>query len=127
MGNKRLLIEMSKALEEQAAIGGAVATTFRDGDRSLDVTMRLARAERTDLSRVYNLPIATAEGAVPLSRLVEAPAALSRALSQIGLLPRGAGVLVVCAGGGGQRRADGGADGTDVVAQMRDAGGGYAC
>ena len=28
-------------------------------------------------------------GAVPLSRLVEAPAALSRALSQIGLLPRG--------------------------------------
>ena len=48
----------------QAAIGGAVATTFRDGDRSLDVTMRLARAERTDLSRVYNLPIATAEGAV---------------------------------------------------------------
>ncbi len=29
------------------------------------------------------------DGAVPLSRLVEAPAALSRALSQIGLLPRG--------------------------------------
>ena len=53
----------------QAAIGGAVATTFRDGDRSLDVTMRLARAERTDLSRVYNLPIATAEGAVPLSQI----------------------------------------------------------
>ena len=25
------------------------------------------------------------------------------------------------------RRADGGADGTDVVAQMRDAGSGYAC
>ena len=53
----------------QAAIDGAVATTFRDGDRSLDVTMRLARAERTDLSRVYNLPIATAEGAVPLSQI----------------------------------------------------------
>lgn len=30
------------------------------------------------------------DGAVPLSRLVEAPAALARALSQIGLLPKGA-------------------------------------
>jgi len=28
---------------------------------------------------------------------------------------------------GALRRADGGADGADVVAQMRDAGGGYAC
>jgi chromosome segregation protein len=34
-------------------------------------------------------PAPLPEGAVPLSRLVEAPAALSRALAQIGLLPRG--------------------------------------
>ena len=53
----------------QAAIGGAGTTSFRDADLALDVTMRLSDAERTDLSRIADLPIATPNGSVPLSQL----------------------------------------------------------
>nr|WP_317894258.1 efflux RND transporter permease subunit [uncultured Sphingomonas sp.] len=53
----------------QSAIGGTGTTAFRDRDLSLDVTLRLATAERTDLGRIANLPIATPQGPVPLSQL----------------------------------------------------------
>lgn len=53
----------------QAAIGGAGATSLRERDLSLDVVMRLSTNERTDLGRIANLPIATAQGSVPLSQL----------------------------------------------------------
>jgi multidrug efflux pump len=53
----------------QAAIGGLTATSFRDNDRAIDVVMRLDAGERTDLGRIASLPIATANGPVPLSQL----------------------------------------------------------
>jgi multidrug efflux pump len=53
----------------QAAIAGAGVTTYRDRDLALDVVMRLDTAERTDLGRIANLPIATQSGPVALSQL----------------------------------------------------------
>ncbi|MDK2770420.1 MAG: efflux RND transporter permease subunit [Sphingomonas sp.] len=64
----------------QAAIGGIGTTRFRDGDRALDVTMRLSTSERTDLGRIANLPISTANGPVPLAQLGRVSAASEPAL-----------------------------------------------
>jgi multidrug efflux pump len=64
----------------QAALAGAPVTSYRDGDRALDVVMRLDTAERTDLGRIASLPIATPNGPVPLSQLGRVSAASEPAL-----------------------------------------------
>jgi hypothetical protein len=59
MGNKRLLIEMSKALEEQAAIGGAaiVLGTFQFAEHFTSRTAKRWRemSEKTGLAGVYGV------------------------------------------------------------------------
>ncbi|GAB22611.1 hypothetical protein GOPIP_031_02320 [Gordonia polyisoprenivorans NBRC 16320 = JCM 10675] len=61
LGNKRLLIEMSKALEEQAAIGGAaiVVGTFQHARHFTERTAARWRAmsERTGLAGVYGVDL----------------------------------------------------------------------
>lgn len=64
----------------QAAIAGAGVTTYRDRDLALDVVMRLDTAERTDLGRIANLPIATQSGPVALSQLGRVTASSEPAL-----------------------------------------------
>ncbi len=52
-----------------AAMSGAHAGIWFDGDRRVDIVVRLAEAERADLFRLNALPIATPGGFVPLGEL----------------------------------------------------------
>jgi multidrug efflux pump len=54
----------------QGSLGGATLTVVREGDRSIEVTARLTKAERTNLATLPYAKIPTASGAyVPLSQL----------------------------------------------------------
>ena len=52
-------------------ISGASAAQFYAGDRTISVDLRLREADRSDLSRIKELPIYSAGGYVPLEQLAK--------------------------------------------------------
>jgi len=63
-----------ESLQKQVsvAMGGEVAGTFYEGDRSFDITVRLPEEIRTDLNRLQMLPVLLPDGSyVSLDQLVD--------------------------------------------------------
>lgn len=52
-------------------ISGASAAQLYSGDRTIDIQLRLADADRQDLSQIKNLPVYSAGGYVPLEQLAK--------------------------------------------------------
>lgn len=50
---------------------GATAAQFYSGDRTVDIVLKLKGEDRTDLSRIKNIPVYTAGGYVPLEQLAK--------------------------------------------------------
>ena len=50
-------------------LSGAQAAEFYTGDRNIGITLRLADADRTNLERLGELPIATQGGSIPLAQI----------------------------------------------------------
>ena len=52
-------------------ISGASAAQLYSGDRTIDIQLRLADADRQDLSQIKNLPVYSAGGYIPLEQLAK--------------------------------------------------------
>ncbi|MBQ1941194.1 MAG: efflux RND transporter permease subunit [Selenomonadaceae bacterium] len=52
-------------------ISGATAAQFYTGDRTIDIQLRLSDVDRSDLSKIKNIPIYSAGGFVPLEQLAK--------------------------------------------------------
>ena len=52
-------------------ISGASAAQLYSGDRTIDIQLRLADADRQDLSQIKNLPVYSAGGYIPLEQLTK--------------------------------------------------------
>jgi multidrug efflux pump len=52
-------------------VTGATAAQFYSGDRTIDIVAKLQDIDRTDLSRVKEMPIYTGSGYVPLAQLAD--------------------------------------------------------
>ena len=50
---------------------GATAAQFYKGDRTVDIVLEMAEVDRTDLSKVKELPVYTGRGYVPLEQLAD--------------------------------------------------------
>ena len=50
---------------------GATAAQFYKGDRTVDIVLEMAEVDRTDLSKIKELPIYTGRGYVPLEQLAD--------------------------------------------------------
>lgn len=50
---------------------GATATQFYKGDRTVDIVLEMAEVDRTDISKVKELPVYTGRGYVPLGQLAD--------------------------------------------------------
>jgi len=52
-------------------VTGAAAAQFYSGDRTIDIVLKLQDIDRTDLSRIKEMPIYTGTGYVPLAQLAD--------------------------------------------------------